>query len=126
MLAELLVLTGNQKQAEYFYDLTIKDCNDSDGIDRNDKAWALFQKACCQRIYELDKSIETCKQILDEYSDCPWAEVAKAKQELLNWYQNDKPNELIQQCRSELKKYKNSNKKYIPTMTSGENEPLNQ
>lgn len=125
MLAELLNLTGNPKQAEYFYDLAITDSNNVEEINKNDKAWALYQKAHCQLTYDPKKSIETLQKLSDEYSSCPWAEAAKTKLQLQKWYRDEDLKNVMQQCKEELGQYKKNNKKTVEIITTYENKSLN-
>lgn len=98
MLAELLNENGYYQQAVYFYDMVINDQVKETNID---KTWALMQKANCQKHFEPSQAVETYKQLISQYPDSLWVQPAQANVELLNLYQNQEPEKLINLCRQQ-------------------------
>jgi len=59
------------------------------------RAWILFQIGNCLRDDELPTAMKMYRQLIAEYPDSPWADLAKARSKLIDWYQKDNPRALI-------------------------------
>ena len=63
-------------------------------MDRN-RAWILFQIGNCLKDDDLAKAQEMYRQLITECPGSPWAEPAKAREKLIDWYLKEKPRTLI-------------------------------
>jgi len=94
-LGEILFVSGNLKEAAMFYReaLNRKDPNDVNlSLDR---AWILFQTGNCLRNDDLPEAAKAYQQLITEYPNSPWADMAKARNNLIAWYLKDEPVKLI-------------------------------
>lgn len=94
-LGETLVLSGNLKEAAIFYQEALKRKGPDDVGSARDRAWILFQIGNCLRNDDPPTAIKTYGQVIIEYPNSPWKELAEARSKLLNWFLTDKPVELI-------------------------------
>ncbi len=94
-LGETLVLSGNLKEAAIFYQETLKRKSTDDVGSVRDRAWILFQIGNCLRNDDPVTAIKIYGQLITEYPNSPWRELAEARSKLLNWYQKDEPHKLI-------------------------------
>ncbi|HUW17779.1 MAG TPA: hypothetical protein VMW16_00585 [Sedimentisphaerales bacterium] len=95
-LAEVLFLSGNIKEAAIFY----QEALDRKGVDTvqspQDKAWILFQIANCLRNHDPLTAKNMYKELIAQYPDSPWADLAKVRDALIDWEQKDKPRTLLE------------------------------
>lgn len=61
--------------------------------------WLLFQTGNCLRNDDPPAAMRMYQQVLAEYPDSPWADLAKTKSELIDWYLKDTPYTLIDECK---------------------------
>jgi len=114
-LGEVLFLSGHLKEASVAYKEALKrpPCRspgeagkspDSPRCDRvaaggpgpaQDRAWVLFQIGNCLRNDDLPSRAKIYSQLIREYPDSPWSDLAKAQYKLIDWYMKDKPRALI-------------------------------
>jgi len=94
-LGEILFVSGNLKEAAIFYSeaLNRKDPNDVNLF--LDRAWILFQTGNCLRNEDPPAAAKAYQQLLTEYPNSPWADMAKARSNLIAWYLKDEPVKLI-------------------------------
>jgi tetratricopeptide (TPR) repeat protein len=99
-LADILFRSGHLKEAATCYKEALNRMT-ADKDDRHeDKAWVLFQIGNCLRNDDPPSAIEMYKQLIAEYPDLLWSDLAKTLVNLINWYQQDKPSALIAESRS--------------------------
>ncbi len=98
-LAEVLFLNGHTKKATILYQeaLNRKDPNDLNSV--QEKAWILFQMGNCLRSYDLQAARKTYRQLIAEYADYPWIDIAKVQEKMIHWYIEEKPYTLIKECK---------------------------
>jgi tetratricopeptide (TPR) repeat protein len=94
-LGETLVLSGNLKEAAVFYQEALKRKSPDDVGSARDRAWILFQIGNCLRNDDPVTAMKMYGQLIIEYPNSPWKELAEARSKLLNWFLTDKPGELI-------------------------------
>ena len=94
-LGETLFLSGNLKEAAIFYREALKRKSPDDVGPAQDIDWILFQIGNCLRNDDPPTAIKTYGQVIIEYPNSPWKELADARRKLLGWYLTDKPHELI-------------------------------
>ncbi len=94
-LGETLVLSGNLKEAAIFYQEALKRKSPDDVGSARNRAWTLFQIGNCLRNDDPITAMKMYGQLITEYPNSPWKELAEARSKLLNWFLTDKPGELI-------------------------------
>ncbi|MFB0552178.1 MAG: tol-pal system YbgF family protein [Phycisphaerae bacterium] len=94
-LGETLVLSGNLKEAAIFYQEALKRKSPDEVGSARDRAWILFQIGNCLRNDDPITAMKMYGQLITEYPNSPWRELAEARSKLLDWYQKDKPHKLI-------------------------------
>jgi tetratricopeptide (TPR) repeat protein len=94
-LGEILFLGGKLKEAAVFYQEVLKREDPDDTGSSQDRAWVLFQIGNCLRGIDLPAAAKTYGQLITEYPNSPWTEMATAQAKLIDWYLKDKPHELI-------------------------------
>jgi tetratricopeptide (TPR) repeat protein len=94
-LAEVLFLTGNKQEAAIFYKEALNRKSADNLWSAHDRAWILFQTGNCLHNDNPQTAREAYRQLIAEYPDSPWTDLAKAKYELINWYEKDKPETLV-------------------------------
>jgi hypothetical protein len=101
-LAEVMFLSGHLKQAAVFYQQALErtDCNEAGSA--GNRAWILFQTANCLRENEPQAAMKMYRQLLMEYPESPWTELAKSRAKLIEWDQKDKPRKLVAEGRFEI------------------------
>jgi tetratricopeptide (TPR) repeat protein len=94
-LGEVLFLSGHLEKAAEFYQQAFERMERDDVVSGQDKAWALFQTGNCLRDDDLPSAKQIYEQLLVEYPDSPWSDLAKARLRLIEWYLQTKPKSLV-------------------------------
>lgn len=94
-LAEVLFLSGHLKQAAMFYQQALGRISLDDVGSAQDRAWILFQTGNCLRDDDLTSAGKMYRQLIAQYPTSPWVDLAKARLNLIDWYQKSKPQTLI-------------------------------
>ncbi len=94
-LGETLFLSGYLKEAAIFYREALKRKSPDDPGLAWDRAWILFQIGNCLRNDDQPEAIKMYGQLITEYPNSPWKELADARRALLDWYLKDEPHKLI-------------------------------
>jgi tetratricopeptide (TPR) repeat protein len=97
-LAEVLFISGHPKPALACYRQALQRKEPDDARSAQDRAWILFQIANCLRDVDRPSATKTYRQLIAEYPDSPWTELAKAQDKLVDWLEKDKPASLIIQA----------------------------
>jgi tetratricopeptide (TPR) repeat protein len=98
-LGEVLFVSGNVKEAAIFYSEALKRRNpNSTGVSL-DRAWIMFQMGNCLRNDDMPAAAKMYQQLLTEYPNSPWADLATARNNLIAWYLKDEPLKLIRQVK---------------------------
>jgi len=105
-LGETLFLSGNLKEAAIFYREALKRKSPDDVGSAQDRDWILFQIGNCLRNDDPSTAIKTYGQVIIEYPNSPWKELAEARRKLLDWYQKDEPHKLIAEHKTENRRQK--------------------
>ena len=94
-LGEVLFLSGYLKEAGVFYQEALnRQSVDETGLARH-RAWILFQIGNCLRDDDLPTATKMYRQLITEYPNSPWTDLAKVQDKLIDWYRKDKPRTLI-------------------------------
>ncbi|MHC4572531.1 MAG: tetratricopeptide repeat protein [Planctomycetota bacterium] len=94
-LAEVLFISENAKEAASFYREALNRKRGDDKQAAQDRAWILFQIGNCLRTGDPLTAKKIYVQLINEYPDSPWTDLAKARGKLLDWYEKDRPRTLI-------------------------------
>jgi len=94
-LAEILYRSGRLEQAAKVYRLAYNAAAADDNVAVENKAWMLLQVGNCLRDIDASGAAEAYKQVVTEYANSMWKDMAKTQLALLNWYASDKPEELV-------------------------------
>jgi tetratricopeptide (TPR) repeat protein len=97
-LAEILFLSGHLKQAATFYRQALILMSLDDITSTENRAWVLFQIGNCLQNTDLSAAKKVYTQLITEHPDSLWADLAKARAKVIEWYQIDKPRQLINEC----------------------------
>jgi TolA-binding protein len=95
-LGDILFLSENIEEAAKFYQKALNRKGENDVLSASDRAWALFQIGNCLRYGDPPVAKEMYGQMIAGYPDSPWADLAKAQNRLIDWYQKDDPLALIE------------------------------
>lgn len=96
-LGEVLFSSGRLKEAAAFYQEALNRKDPNDANSPQDRAWILFQIGNCLRNLEPPTAAKRYAQLLTEYPQSPWTDLAKAEGQLIDWYLKDEPRKLIGQ-----------------------------
>ncbi|MFC1676882.1 tol-pal system YbgF family protein [Planctomycetota bacterium] len=94
-LGDILYSGGYLEQAGVCYERALSQNQFFEDGQNQDKAWVLFQAGNCLQKKEPQAAREKYQQLITELPDCPWAELAKARSDLISWYITDNPTSLI-------------------------------
>ncbi len=95
-LGDILFLSGHLEQAAAFYQQALSDTASDAASSAESKAWVLFQLGNCLRTVDMPAARKMYLQLIVEYPDSPWSDLAKAREKLIEWYLKDKPLSLIE------------------------------
>ncbi len=89
-LAEVLFVAGNKELAAIFYAEALRRIQ-ADAIENPaERAWIIFQIANCLEQSDTDRSAQMYRKVITEYPDSEWAQIAKVKEKLAEWYKENK------------------------------------
>lgn len=94
-LAEILYLSGHLKEAAVFYQEALNRQTAETENSVQNRPWILFQIGNCLRNHDASTATKMYGKLLAEFPKSDWADLARAENELINWYQQDKPRTLI-------------------------------
>ena len=98
-LGEILFVSGNVKEAAIFYSEALKRKDPNDTGASRDRPWILFQIGNCLRKDDMPAAAKIYQQLLTEYPNSPWADMATAQNNLITWYLRDEPLKLMLQVK---------------------------
>lgn len=98
-LAEILFNANCLKEASICYQQALKLIDATKHEKNSDKAWILFQIGNCLRKTDMTAAIESYKQLIGEYPDSQWTDIAKAEIDLIKWLMENNPDNMINQCK---------------------------
>ena len=99
-LAEILYLSDNLNEAAIFYKEALRRQDPNNITSAIDRAWLLFQTGNCLRDYDMVAAKDYYGKLITEYSDLPWADLARIQRDLIDWYIKNNPSELIQEYKN--------------------------
>ena len=100
-LAEILFNSHCLREAAKCYQESLNRMTTNETDQVANKVWVLFQIGNCLRNIDPSTATQMYGQLIAEYPNSPWADLAKAKTKLIDWYLKDKPNTLINERKSQ-------------------------
>jgi tetratricopeptide (TPR) repeat protein len=94
-MGEILFLSGNVKEAAIFYKEALNRKTPDDVSSAWDRAWILFQIGNCLQRDDPPSAMKMYGQLITEFPNSLWKDLARARSKLLEWYQNDEPDKFI-------------------------------
>ncbi len=94
-LGEVLFLSGHLREAAAFYQEALRRIDAKDIRMVETRAWILFQIGNCLRNSDMPAAAKIYGQLIAEYPNSPWTELAQAQVKLIEWLQKDEPENLI-------------------------------
>jgi tetratricopeptide (TPR) repeat protein len=94
-LAEVLFLSGYYNEAAVFYQEMLRRIDTKDINLAEERAWILFQIGNCLRNIDMPVAEKMYGQLISEYPNSPWTELAQVQVNLIEWYRKDEPQDLI-------------------------------
>ncbi len=98
-LAEILFRSGRLVQAGLCYKQALNIMPTDDPNLGTERAWILFQIGNCLKDEDPNTARESYSELIRTHPDSPWTEIAKIRYGLIEWSQQEKPVELIQQLK---------------------------
>ena len=96
-LAEVLFRSGRMAPAGLCYKQALNTMPTDDPNLGTERAWILFQIGNCLKDEDPNAARESYAELIRMHPDSPWAEIARVRHGLIEWYQQEKPGELIRQ-----------------------------
>lgn len=96
-IGNTLYLSNCVGEAAAFYQEALKRNKPDDRSSSQDRAWLLFQTANSLQTVDMVEADNMYKKLITEFPDSPWAGIAKVKSNLITWYVNDQPDELLKE-----------------------------
>jgi tetratricopeptide (TPR) repeat protein len=96
-LAEILFRSGRMTPAGLCYKQALKAMPTDDPNLGTERAWILFQIGNCLKDEDPNTARESYAELIRTHPDSPWAEIARVRHGLIEWYQQERPVELIRQ-----------------------------
>lgn len=97
-LAEVLFASGNMEEAARCYAKSLEYCTGQGEAGRM-RAWILLQTGNCLRSSQPARAKQFYSTLITEYPSSLWADLARARVGLIDWYLRDKPQELIEESK---------------------------
>jgi len=94
-LAEVMFHSSHLREASILYRQAVDRKATEQAKASRDRAWMLFQIGNCLRDEDRTEASKMYKQLITEYPDSPWTDLAKAAVKLIDLYQKEKPQELL-------------------------------
>jgi tetratricopeptide (TPR) repeat protein len=100
-LAEILFNSHCLREAAKCYQESLNSMTTNETDQLANKAWVVFQLGNCLQNIDPPTAMQMYRQLIVEYPNSPWADLAKAKTKLIDWYLKEKPNTLINKRKSQ-------------------------
>ena len=94
-LAEILFNCRCLREAAKCYHEALSRMTTNEADPFQNRAWLLFQTGNCLQNDDPQAAMQMYKQLITEYPNSPWTDLAKTKSKLIDWYLSDKPRALI-------------------------------
>ena len=94
-LGEVLFQMNELASAGVCYKKALASLGTDDPNVATERAWILFQIGNCFKDIDPNTSKESYAELIRTASDSPWAQIAKSRHGLIDWYQQEQPGKLI-------------------------------
>ena len=94
-LGEVLYFSGRLREAAPFYRQALNQIDKEKAGSEQNRAWILFQLGNCLRDYDLPAAKKMYVQLVTEYPESMWVDLAKVWEKIIDLYIKDKPEILI-------------------------------
>jgi tetratricopeptide (TPR) repeat protein len=99
-IAEILYAAGLRSKAAPYYQRALAQLDGQDKKKASQRQWVLLQLGRCWREDQPAQARQMLSQLISEYPDSPWLDVARTWQGLTDWYLTEQPRQLIQRSAS--------------------------
>lgn len=96
-IGNTLYLSNNIGEAAAFYQEALRRKKPDDLSASGDRAWLLFQTGNSLQTIDMLAASDFYKKLITEYPNSPWADYARVQSNVITWYINDKPDELLKE-----------------------------
>jgi len=94
-IGNTLYLSNNIGEAAAFYQEALRRTTPEDMLSSDDRAWLLFQTGNSLRTVDMLAAADYFQKLITEYPNSPWADYARVQSNVLTWYINEKPDEIL-------------------------------
>jgi len=98
-LGEILFNSGHLKEAAVCYRQALDLMDPNQPAYSPKAAWILFQSGNCLRKDDPEKALAAYARLMSEHPGSMWAAMAKARSDLITWYRQNLPQELIKKTK---------------------------
>ncbi len=98
-LAEVLFQSGRPGMAGLCYKKALASIAADNPNVASERAWILFQIGNCLKDDDPNTSKESYAELIRTAPDSPWAQIAKSRHGLIEWYQQERPDNLIEELK---------------------------
>jgi tetratricopeptide (TPR) repeat protein len=95
-IAEILYTAGLRSKAAPYYQRALAQLDLQDKKKASQRQWILLQLGRCWREDQPAQARQMFSQLISEYPDSPWLDVARTWQGLTDWYLTEQPRQFIQ------------------------------
>jgi len=101
-LAEILYHGNCLSEAAVCYQAALNRLNDENSGPLQDKAWILLQLGNCLKNQNPEAAREKYQSVINEFPLSPWAQLAKAKSDAIDWFLMDQPEKVLSESRKKI------------------------
>lgn len=106
--AQSLFIGDKMTDAAKFYKIALQRTDSTDGTESADstdnafdRQWILFQMGNCLRKDNPDEAYKYYQQLIEEYPSSGWNSAALACQQVITWYEQTQPSNILEQYTSD-------------------------
>lgn len=106
--AQVLFVNNEMADAAKFYKIALQRTDSTDGTesanstdDASTRQWILFQIGNCLRKDDPDEAYKYYQQLIEEYPSSGWNAAALACQQVITWYKQTQPSNILEQYTSD-------------------------
>lgn len=94
-IGNTLFLSNYVGEAASFYQEALRRNKPDDMTSSEDRAWLLFQTANSLQNVDMAAAADEYQKLITGFPNSPWADIARVQSNLIRWYTEDKPQELL-------------------------------
>ncbi|MCD4823824.1 MAG: tetratricopeptide repeat protein [Phycisphaerae bacterium] len=96
-LADTLLASGHRQEALVFYKYCYERTQDT-----RHRSWLLYQMAQCQMVHKPSEARKLLRQLISEYPDSRWSQLAAVHVSVLEWMEENRPQKFLADVGKEL------------------------